>query len=253
MAGDLLFFIPVISATAAGVRAGGGALKSGLKAVGKEALGTAVAPYYMLRYPGKVAKEVLYKPAEMLFNPNRQPMGAVFASVRTHRIPASVAGGDAALDLRDNLVKQIIADGGGKLTIDGVTVDVIVAPIMGKGNLALAHASPDIRFATGSVSKDMIHTAGKLEDSARLARDQAKVAAREGNHELANALNRQADKELEEAVAWRTQSGLIKGTDKDFAYIVQESQEHLGQFGSPAGIHERFTASSAFGLSLIHI
>ena len=49
VAGDLLFFIPVISATAAGVRAGGGVLKSGAKAVGREALGTVAAPYYMHR------------------------------------------------------------------------------------------------------------------------------------------------------------------------------------------------------------
>ena len=71
----------------------------------------------------------------------------------------------------------------------------------------MAHASPDVRFATGTLSKDMLHTAGKLEDTALLAREQARVAAREGNHELANALNRQANKDLEDATAWRAQAG----------------------------------------------
>ena len=127
-------------------------------------------------------------------------------------------------------------------------VDVIVAPIMDKGGLAVAHASPDVRFATGTLSKDMLHTAGKLEDTALLAREQARVAAREGNHELANALNRQANKDLEDATAWRAQAGELAGTDKDFAYVVQESGEGLGQFVSPAGIHDQFTMGSALGV-----
>ena len=189
---DVLWAIPVVGAGAGAVRAGTKTVQGVSTAMGKavvaDVIATVKAPYTMVKYPVKVVKEGFLKPIEMVVKPSRLPMGSITRQADTTRVPTDARGGvlseDQALELRDQMVKNALEGKDLYAQIDGYATKVEKAPVMKYTNITLGHASPDVRFALSSQSKNLMQQAENnllmVQDFRAIARAMKKSGDAEG-------------------------------------------------------------------------
>jgi len=163
IAGDILFFVPLIHGAAVGARAAkgytaGARMQAALRGAGKMALAELTAPADFLSHPIETTKGIgrqIQSTIETLVHPKKLPLGGVELAYTTTRLPVEdVGGAKKAIQLRDTAVMAAIQGKPGTATVGSTTLTLTPSELQKVGGAVGIHNTPDIRpYLNGAVVK----------------------------------------------------------------------------------------------------